>query len=597
MGSAPVPPLPYRARPPLVLLVVGAVLVVSAGGAAAAAYGGGSARLLLLGLAAVAAGASAWGSRVRLRGTEEVLAAAAVALAVLGADAGASLLRGSAVPPAALAAGFLVLSRLLPRPATWPLAAWLIGQLAVLRALQGTEEGVLRTAALLGVAVAGLGTVLAGRRLVARVVLVTTVPWWVTGVLAGISDAWQASGAARWLPAVLTVTAAAALLVARLERDVEPLLGPPLAAPVASGLVTGAALGGPLSAPGPGAVMLSGFAGVLLAAASAALLTGWRERFLLPVAIAAGGTLVVLSVGQLVAGRRWLELTLLLLLTALPSLLVSALRPDERPASVPTTVGCLAGGVLCAIPADMLAPAAAAVLLGLLYAGTLATGLVLEEHTRRPTLLAGAACAALAVVLLGVERDRLPLAWQLAGQGLLTCAWAWHVWRAGPRDAAAAGSRAWRAGAAQLVVAAWTAAALWNWSVLEAYTLPLAVGLLVAAGPRLLDGPSWPAWGPGLLVAAVPSVVWAVVVAGSTRPLVVLLVAAAVMGLAAWRAVRAPLVTGAGTAVGVAVGLAVVELPLPVTGALVVGVALLGLGAGRERRPVAGFGARLAEMR
>jgi hypothetical protein len=343
--------------------------------------------------------------------------------------------------------------------------------------------------------------------------------------------------------------------------------------------------------------MLSGFAGVLLAAVSAALLTGWHERFLLPVAIAAGGTLVLLSVGQLVAGRRWVELTLLLLLTALPSLLVSVLRPDERPASVPTTVGCVAGGALCAIPADMLVPAAAAVLLGLLYAGTLATGLVLEEHTRRPTLVAGAVCAAVAVLLLVVARDRPPLAWQLAGQGLLTCAWAWRVWRSGPVEEVPASSRAWRAGAAQLVVAAWTAVALWNWSVLEAYTLPLALGLLVAAGPNLLGGPSWPAWGPGLLVAAVPSVVWAVVVPGSTRPLLVLLAAAIVMGLAAWRAVRAPLVTGAGTAVGVALGLALAELPLPVTGALVVGIALLVLGAGRERRPVAGFGARLAEMR
>ncbi|MGY1643762.1 SCO7613 C-terminal domain-containing membrane protein [Geodermatophilus sp. SYSU D00703] len=597
MGSAPVPPLPERARPPLVFLVVGAVLVVSAGGAAAAVYGGGSARLLLLGLAAAAAGASAWGSRARLRGTEEVLAAAAVALAVLGADAGASLLRGSAVPPAVLAVGFLVLSRLLPRPATWPLAAWVTGQLAVLRALQGVEDGVPRTVAVLAVALVGLGAVLAGRRIVARVVLLTTVPWWVTGVLEGIATAWEGPGVARWLPAVLTVAAAAELLVVRLERDVEPLLGSRFVVPVVSGVVAGAAVGGPLSAPGPGAVMLSGFAGVLLAAVSAALLTGWRERFLLPVTIGAGGTLGVLSVVQLVSGGRWLELTLLLLLTALPSLLVSVLRPDERPVSVPTTVGCGAGAALCAVAADLLSPAAAAIVLGLLYAGTLAMGLALEEHTRRPTLVAGAVCAAVAVVLLVAARDRPPLAWQLAGQGLLTCAWAWRIWRWGPREEAAAGTRAWRAGAAQLVLAAWTAVALWNWSVLEAFTLPLAAGLLVAAGPRLVDGPSWPAWGPGLLVAAVPSAVWAVVVPGGLRSLLVLLAAAGVMGVAAWRAVRAPLLTGAGTAIGLAVGLALVELPLPVTSALVVGVALVVLGAGRERRPVAGFGARLAEMR
>ena len=137
MGSAPVPPHPYPARVSLLLLVVGVVLVVSAGGAAAAIYGGGSARVLLLALGAAAAGASAWGSYARLRATEETLAAAAVALAVLGTDAGTPLLRGSVVPPLVLGCVFLVLARLLPLSATWPLAAWFAGQLAVLRAWVG----------------------------------------------------------------------------------------------------------------------------------------------------------------------------------------------------------------------------------------------------------------------------------------------------------------------------------------------------------------------------------------------------------------------------------------------------------------------------
>ena len=44
----PLPPLPYRARPPQVLLGVGAVLLVSAGATVASAYGGAPARLLLL---------------------------------------------------------------------------------------------------------------------------------------------------------------------------------------------------------------------------------------------------------------------------------------------------------------------------------------------------------------------------------------------------------------------------------------------------------------------------------------------------------------------------------------------------------------------
>ncbi|WP_448609124.1 SCO7613 C-terminal domain-containing membrane protein [Geodermatophilus sp. URMC 60] len=598
MGSAPVPPLPYRARPPQLLLVVGAVLVVSAGGTAAAVYGDGSARVLLVALAAVAAGASAWGSHARLRATEETLAAAAVALAVLGADAGTPLLRGSVVPPLVLGGVFLVLARLLRRPATWPLAAWLALQLAAVRALDGSEAGVVRTAELLTVALVGLGVALGARRLVARVALVTTAPWWVAGVVGGVATAWTADPSARWTSAALVVAAALELVVVRLDRALEPLLGPPVAVPVLAGAVSGAALGGALGAPGPGAVLLAGYTGVLLAAAAAALLTGWVRGLFLPAALAAGGTLVVLSVGQLVAGSRWVELVLLLLLTALPCVLVAALRSDDRPVAAPAAVGCLAAAALVAAATGLISAGGAAGCLGVLYAASLGAGLVLDRHSRRATVVTGAVCAGLAVVLLLIARDRGVLAVQLAAQGLVTCAWGWHVWHTrDPRNGPAEGSPAWRAGAAQLVGAAWTAAALAGWSELEAYTLPAALGLLLAAGPRLADGPSWPTWGPGLLVAAVPSAVWAVVAAGSTRPVLVLLVAAAVMAAAAWWAVRAPLLIAAWTAVALALGLAVLALPLPVTGALVVGVVLLAVGARRERYPVAGFGARLAEMR
>ena len=586
------------ARPSLLLLVVGAVLVVSAGGTAAAVYGGGSAQVLLLALAAAAAGASAWGSHARLRATEETLAAAAVALAVLGTDTGTPLLRGSVVPPLVLAGVFLVLTWLLRRPATWPLAAWLAGQLAGLRVLAGTEDGAARTVWMLTVALVGLGMAIGARRLVARVALVTTAPWWVAGVVGAVGTAWSADAAARWTSAVLTAVVALELVAARLVRALEPLLGPPRAVPLLAGAVSGAALGGALGAPGPGAVLLAGYTGVLVAAFAAALLTGWVRGLFLPIALAAGGTQVALSVGQLVAGRRWVELVLLLLLTALPCVLVAALRRDDRPVAVPAAVGCLAGAALVAAASGLVNAGVAAVWLGLLYAASLGTGLALDRETRRATVVTGAVCAALAVVLLVLARDRGVLAVQLAAQGLLSCAWGWHVWHTRePRDGEPEGTPAWRAGAAQLVVAAWTTAALADWSVVEAYSLPAALGLLLAAGPRLADGPSWPAWGPGLVVAAVPSVVWAVVAPGSTRPVLVLLVAGAVMGVAAWRAVRAPLLVAAWTAVALALGLALVALPLPVAGALVVGVVLLAVGARRERNPVAGFGARVAEMR
>ena len=54
---------------------------------------------------------------------------------------------------------------------------------------------------------------------------------------------------------------------------------------------------------------------------------------------------------------------------------------------------------------------------------------------------------------------------------------------------------------------------------------------------------------------------------------------------------------GAGTALALGLGLTVRALPWPVATALVVGAVLLAVGARRERRPVAGFGTRLADLR
>jgi hypothetical protein len=335
---------------------------------------------------------------------------------------------------------------------------------------------------------------------------------------------------------------------------------------------------------------------------------------------------------------------------------------------------------LCTIPDGGLGgPRGAAVVLTGLYLVALAGGLGLETRTRRPTVVAAAACAVAAGVLLVALRVRGQLALQLAVQGAGTYVWAWLLWRrargrrarwsrrrtvrggapgAAPADAepgwaarlggallpwarglrrglravrdglraarraaqAAIGvppapaperprrarrptvttppdlvaepvdeetaapevSPAWRAGAAQLVLAAWVLAALTDGVVPEAYSLPAALGLLMAAGPRLASGRSAPIWGPGLWVAAAPSVAWAVLAPGSSRPLLVFVVAAAVMALGAWRSVRAPVVAGAATAVTLAVGLLAVQLPLAVGSGLVVGVGLLAVGAWRE---------------
>ena len=184
LAPAPLPPLPYRARPPQVLLGVGAVLLVSAGAAVASAYGGTPARLLLLALAAVAAGFAVRAARARLRSSEEVLAASATGLAVSAAGAAARLGGGAAT--ALLAACFLVLHRVAPSTATWPLASW--GPRSSPSSGPGRGAGRAAHRAYLGVALVGLGIALFGRPVVARLALLTTAPWWVAGVVSGSVD-------------------------------------------------------------------------------------------------------------------------------------------------------------------------------------------------------------------------------------------------------------------------------------------------------------------------------------------------------------------------------------------------------------------------
>jgi hypothetical protein len=94
-----------------------------------------------------------------------------------------------------------------------------------------------------------------------------------------------------------------------------------------------------------------------------------------------------------------------------------------------------------------------------------------------------------------------------------------------------------------------------------------------------------------------PSAVLAVTTSDGDRAVSVLVVAAAVLVAGARTGVRAPLLVGAGTALFLGLGFTVRAFPWPLATALVVGCALLALGMRRERRPVAGFGARLADLR
>ncbi|SOC49885.1 hypothetical protein SAMN05660748_2619 [Blastococcus aggregatus] len=597
VAHRPPAPLPSRVRPPQVLLGVGAVLLVSAGAAVVAASGGAGARLLVLALAAVAAGFAVRADRHRLHSSAETLAASAAGLALAGSDLGSPASGGNPLPPLALAGAFLALRFLSPVPAAWPLAAWASAQLAALRSLGGVPDS-LTTELFLGISLVGLGVALWARPLVARLTLLTTAPWFAAGVLTGSREAWTAGPAERWAATALVAAAAAGLLLARLRQPLDVLLGPPRLVPVFAGAMTAVAVTGAGSAGGPVAVAFGGFVGVLVAATAAAELSGWRRGLLLPVALTGGVLLAVLSVLRLLDGRHWSEIALLLLLTAAPTVWVGASRRDDRPVAAPTAVGCLAAAALFGLPDGWASPAQVAALLTGLFVASLAIAARLERESRRATAAAAAGCAAAAAVLLAGDGQPGRLATHLAVQGAVTLAWAW--WSGRPATAPAEDAdrpAAWRVGAAELVVAAWIAAGLAGAGAVEAYSLPAALGLLAANGRGLGRDRSWAAWGPGLLVAAVPSALLAVLRPDVPRAVVVLALAAVVLVAGARAGRRAPLVVGAWTALVVGLGLAVRALPWPVATALVVGGVLLAIGMHRERRPVAGFATRLADLR
>ena len=229
--TAPRPPLPYRARPPQVLLGVGAVLLVSAGATVASAHGGLLVRAFLVALAGAATWFSLRAARGGLRSSEEVLAACAAGLAVAGLSQGGPALDGDPVTASVLAAVFLVLHRVARTTAAWPLVSWAAFQLAVLRAIDLVPAAV-HTELYLCVALLGLGIALFGRPVVGRLALLTTAPWWLAGVVGGSSSAWADDGGGQWLNAALMIAAGFGLLLARLRKPLDPLLGPPAFVPV-----------------------------------------------------------------------------------------------------------------------------------------------------------------------------------------------------------------------------------------------------------------------------------------------------------------------------------------------------------------------------
>jgi hypothetical protein len=197
----------------------------------------------------------------------------------------------------------------------------------------------------------------------------------------------------------------------------------------------------------------------------------------------------------------------------------------------------------------------------------------------------GLAGLAVGAALAAVDQDRLAEALTVAVPALL--------------GAAGRGRRHYRwAGSVVAVAAIWAWLVVADVTVLEAYTLPaaavaLAAGLAARNGRAPHPG-SWPAYGPGLALALLPSLALATDGPGLARPLLLSGGAVLVVLAGARSRLQAPLVLGAVTLLGLAVDAAwPVAARLPrwttVGGS---GLLLLWLGATAERRL-----ARLRQLR
>jgi hypothetical protein len=591
----PLPPPPAspadeglrRVAPQQVLLAAGAIAVVVAGAASLSLIG----RLGSTVLALAVMAASVRSARRGLRASEETLAIAAVSLAVLG-DRATSTGRGVLVL-GLLAGLWWLLGRIARSTVTWPVAAWLSAQFAVLTALTGGEPAALtQVAALLGTAVAGLLVAVRARRPMAEIALLTAVPWWVTGVVAGLRMVWTtASGSAAVLAGVLLVAAAGALLAVRRRPSLRPLLGPHPAVPVLAGGVTGAAVAGVLQALGPAGDPAAGYVGLVTAALVGQFASPRPQSLLRPSGLALAATATGASVVRLLLDGHLTALALLLLTAAAPSVLVAARQPADRPGALPVTVGCLAGSALLAEADGSPAPGGTGPLLLALAVLALAAA-TLERHSRAevPLAVSAVVVGVVAVAHVGRTGHAAAASVALAVLGAALVGYAHRTERVPARAV----------GCAALVGAAWLAVGDAGVRVPEAYTLPLAAVLLLYAGRRLRTAESWTSWGPALLAAFGPSVVLSLVQPDLLRVLLVVLAATFSTITATGEAVRAPFLVGATSLVVVAVGRLAAVLPAAGSVAVAVaGVLLLGVGASYEsrRRQAREAVASLADMR
>ncbi|MFF8092996.1 SCO7613 C-terminal domain-containing membrane protein [Streptomyces sp. NPDC016675] len=354
-------------------------------------------------------------------------------------------------------------------------------------------------------------------------------------------------------------------------------------------------------------------------AAVGAIVSGWATLLVLPgvlelpygAGLVAQGALVVAALGGAERARRAAGGTSPLMLTAMVLALVTSVALVlVSLASEPVTIGVLVAATLgfgaaaarpgfgpFAAPAAFVHATALACAIGasagwqppqtalLVLLVPAVAALVAARPVGRATAVsvegAGAAAGLLALALAATDPPMLALVLSLCG---LVAAGA--AFRPDRRPAA-------HVAAVLLLLATWVRWAAWDVTTPEAYTLPVTVPALVVGFLRRRRDPdlsSWPAYGAGLAVTAVPSLLMTWGDPHWLRPLLLGTAALAVTLAGARHRLQAPLVLG-GTVLALVALHELAPYAAQVVGALprwappaLAGLVLLALGATYEQR-------------
>jgi hypothetical protein len=590
--GAPLPserPPRHRLSPQQVLLALGGLLVVAAAITFAAVAWTRLGLVFQAGVMLTVTGllcaTSAWTARRGLRATEETLAAAGTALLVVDLTAARALglfrledvdLRTwTACSAAVVVLVCVALSRLTRSTVVWPLAAQLAAQpLPFLLLPEGTVSGPAGVAVALAVAGADLLVATRLRRSLRPVALVLAASFAAHGAAGGLAVAAGNDAVESWTATGLLVLAASVALVLTRSPRPAPLPRPAVVGGLAAAVSALSATASLQRTGEPGAVVATAAGLALLTAA--VLLT--RHLTTTAVLVSGGTTAALAGAALLLDDGRLRPLALLALAATAPAVLAALRAPGLRTAA--TGAALLAPGlaVLLAHADGRLAASAAGLLLALLAAAAFA---VAAARAGRPEEQVAALGGALAGLAAGATSATVG-AWGQVGIHVAVVGVAAGCYGLVGRRPIV---RVLAVG--DLVLASWIAVGGAGVETPEAYTLPSAVGLLAVALPQLRGArPSWAAEGAAVGVALVPSAL--TVVAAPTAVRLVLVVAGAVvlMGVGTLAHRQAPFVLGAGALLFVVVARLAPYAPLLprwVTLATA-GLVLLVLGATYERR-------------